>query len=272
MASIQDLTLGGGNRTMLIVAIVAGLVAAAVVFIAVSESDSGSSGGSSGSGAVSALVAAESIPIGTTITEDMVRLADVPEDVLVAGALDDSEPAVGEVARVAISSGEQITRSKLGVPVPDKGLAGVVPAGMRAVSIEVDEVTAVGGLLLPGDRVDILAVRKVSENTLRTEIVLQDVEVLSVAQEALEASGRAVVAEDGSTDTSLPSGQLPDDVEEQPNAGTLTLALNPSQLVSLISYHDNEDVENIWAVLRPYGDRSTIDVAPTEMTLIEDNN
>jgi pilus assembly protein CpaB len=256
---------------MLIVAIVAGLVAAAAVFIAVNESTGDSGGSGASGGAVPALLATENISVGTEITDDMVRVTDVPEDLRVIGALTEPDLAVGEVARVAISSGEQITEGKLGVPVPDKGLAGVVPQGMRAAGLEVDEVTAAGGLLLPGDRVDIFAAKKVADDVLRTELVLQDVEVLSVAQEALEASGRADSSTDGSSDAAASSGQLPEDVEEQPDAGTLTLALTPEQVQTLISYHDNEDVENIWAVLRPYGDRSHVDLAPTDVTQVGNN-
>lgn len=269
MASIQELALPGGNRVMLLVAIIAGLVAAAVVFVAVNQSDGDSGGSSVSSGTVPAVVAAQDIGVGDEITADMLRVADVPEDLLVSGALSETEPAVGEVARVAISSGEQITNGKLGVPVPDKGLAGVVPAGMRGIGLEVDQVTAAGGLLLPGDRVDIFAARKIDKSTLRSEIVLQNVEVLSVAEEALKAAGRSDAT--NGADAAASSGQLPDDVEEQPDAGTLTLALTPQQVQTLISYQDNEDVENIWAVLRPFGDSGTIELAPNDTPLVDDN-
>lgn len=272
MARVQELAFSAGNRVMLIVAVIAGLVAAAVVFVAVTQSDGDGGGSSSAGGSVPVVVAAQNISIGTEITEDMLRVITVPDDLFVSGALTETEPAVGEIARVAISSGEQLTNGKLGVPVPDKGLAGVVPNGMRAIALEVDEVTAVGGLLLPGDRVDIFAARLLDERTLRTEIVLQNVEVLSVAQEALQAAGRAAVSEEGSSsDASAISGQLPDNVEEQPDAGTLTVALTPEQVQTLISYHDNEDVQSIWAVLRPYGDQGTIELAPHDVPLIDDN-
>lgn len=270
MAGIQALTLRGNNRVLLLIALVAGLIAAAVVFIALSEGD-GDGGGSAISGATTpVVVAAADIPVGTAITEEMLRLSDMPEDLVISGVLTETTPAVGEVARVTIAAGEQITGGKLGVPVPDKGLAGVVPAGMRAVGLEVSEVTAVGGLLLPGDHVDILVAREVTSNTLRTEIILQNVEVLAVAQEAQDASARPQTT-DGS-DASYTSGQLPDDVEEQPDAGTLTLALTPEQAQTLISFHDNDDVRNIWAVLRSYGDQTIIEgLPPYEINLVDEN-
>lgn len=282
MAGIQELTLQRGNRTMLIVAIVAGLVAAAAVFIAVSQNDN-DSGSTAAGGAVPALVATQNIAIGTEITADMVELADVPENLLVAGALDKTDLAVGEVARVAIASGEQITDSKLGVPVPEKGLAGVVPVGMRGVALEVDEVTAVGGLLLPGDRVDILASYIIegapglaeNERILRTETVLQNVEVLSVAQEAQDASGRATDSTGAGTgDASAISGQLPEDVEEQPDAGTLTVALSPVDAAKLISIQGiTGDLSGkVWAVLRAYGDSAIVETQPNDVIIVDENN
>ncbi len=190
-------------------------------------------------------------------------MVDVPDSLLVSGVYDDAELVIGEVSTVSIGASEQITRSKIGLLVPDQGLSGVVALGMRAVSVEVDEVTAVGGNLLPGDHVDILVTTRIErapglaedEYILRTTTLLQDVEVLSVAQESQKPAAQAAATEDGEEGSaSYTSGRLPDDIEEQPRANTLTLSLTPEQAVILISEHDH--AERVWAILRAFGDDS----------------
>lgn len=275
MARIQGLTLARGNRALLLLALAAGLVAAAVVFVVLNQSnDDGTSSLSGGASAV--LVAAQNIPVGTQITSDMLKIEQVPENLVISGVFTDTQPVVGEASRVAIAKGEQITAAKIGVPVPDKGLSGVVPAGKRAVSLDVSEVTAVGGLLLPGDHVDIVAAYTIdnapnlasNESLLRTETVLQNVEVLSVAQEAQKASAQANPQQGQDSGSTYTSGQVPDNVQEQPHASTLTLALDPQQAQILISYQQR--AEKVWAVLRPYGDQ-TIQVVPVNEAIVTRN-
>jgi pilus assembly protein CpaB len=273
MARIQQLALSGGNRGLLLLALAAGLVAAVIVFIVLNQSSNDSSSKSSG-GLAPALVAARDISVGTAITSDMVKVENVPDNLVVRGVFTENQPVVGHVSRVAIAKGEQLTPAKIGVPVPDKGLSGVVPAGKRAVSLEVSQVTAVGGLLLPGDHVDVVVAYFVpnapnlvgDDSLLRTQTVLQNVEVLSVAQEAQQASARPS-QQDGQSgiDTAYTSGQLPENVKEQPNASTLTLALDPQQAQVLISYQQH--AEKVWAVLRPYGDQTIQDVPPNDVVV-----
>ena len=277
MARTRQLKLANTNGLLLLLALVAGLAAAVIVFIVVSESGSdGDSTPAVTDGTVPALVATQSISAGTQITEEMVKVVDVPESLLVSGAYDDAELVIGEVSTVSIGASEQITTSKIGLLVPDQGLSGVVALGMRAVSVEVDEVTAVGGNLLPGDHVDILVTTRIErapgltedEYILRTTTLLQDVEVLSVAQEAQKPAAQAAPTEDGEDGSaSYTSGQLPDDIEEQPRANTLTLSITPEQAVILISEH--EHAERVWAVLRAFGDDSIEEVEPYEVTIAE---
>lgn len=274
MAKLQEMATSSGSKGLLLLALLAGLVAAVIVFVIVNESDDG--GGAVSSSVTPAVVAAQEISAGTDITDEMVRVSDVPEDLLVSGAIEDTELVVGETARVTIAEGEQVTSSKLGVPVPDKGISGVIPAGLRGVAIEVDEVTAVGGLLLPGDRVDIVVTTRINqpdngagqtEYILRTTTILQNVEVLSVAQEAQEASAQA--GEGTETDPATTSGQLPDDVEEQPDAATLTVALDLAQTQILIGNQDSTAVTRVWAVQRAFGDTAISDTPAFEQRIIE---
>ena len=74
------------------------------------------------------------------------------------------------------------------------GLATVIPAGMRAVSVKVNEVVGVAGFVLPGMRVDVLVtVRPPGDAGARIATILQNVPVLSAGQQIqADASGKAV--------------------------------------------------------------------------------
>ena len=256
MARLQQLTMTRGNRMLLLLALASGLVAAVLVFVALSQDEDNTATVSEGDGAATVVVASQNIPAGTEISADMLKTIDVPEALLIVGAYTDASSLVGQKARVPILSGEQVPASKIGAPNDGAGLSSVVPAGKRAVSVSIDQTTAVGGLLLPGDRVDIFASYiqeggAGEEDRVIVYTILQDVEVLSVAQEAQEPLPAPVdQAQEGSQLST--SGQLPDDVEEQPNAGNVTVAVDPGQARLLICAQDGAD--QVWLGLRAFGE------------------
>jgi len=264
MAGLQELRLAGSNRTLLLLAIVAGLVAAVLVFVAVNNSDSDDSKIAVSSGDVTAVVVAnQDISAGTEITAEMVQVADVPANLLVKNAITDSTLAVGQTTRFPVSQGEQLVRASFGAQTEEDGLAYVVPKGKRAMALSVEEVTAVGGLLRPGDRVDVIAVFDSETGILEiltgpaesrpttSMTVLQDVEILAIAQQAQEP----IPALEGEADPSAQtrtSGQVPDDPDEDPRASTVTLALDPAQAVQLAAIQ--QEASRIFLALRAVGD------------------
>ncbi len=268
MARLQGMTMTRGSRMLLFLAIAAGLVAAVLVFVALSQDDDGTATVSSGEGSAKVVVAAQNIPAGTEITQEMVKTLEVPEALLVAGAYTESATLVGQTARIPILSGEQIPASKIGAADDGEGLSFVVPKGKRAMSISIDEVTAVGGLLRPGDKVDIFA-SYIEESEDRQSFdrvlvytILQDIEVLSVAQEAQEPLPAPATDQAPEGQQELPtSGQLPEDVKEQPNAGTVTVAVDPGQARLLVCTQDGAD--DVWLALRAFGE-----APPTEGSAI----
>jgi len=271
MARIEGMTLARGNRGLLIIALLAGLIAAVLVFAALAQSDEGGSATPSVAGpTVKTVVATQDIDAGTRISADMVKVADVPEEFLVTGAFSETNLVVGETTRVAIATGEAITPTKVGSLVEGEGLGSVLASGQRGIALRVEEGTAVGGNLLPGDRVDVIAIFEVEGTTPRKVIaktVLQNVEVLSVAQEGQTPlpAGQRDADGDGVADVAI-SGQVPEDVKEQPGAATLTLAIDPAQaqLLALVQ----ETAVKVYASLRPFGDKDPVDVAPVELESI----
>lgn len=279
MARLQEMTMNRGNRTLLFLAIAAGLVAAVLVFVALSDSgDDGTTTVTEGVTTANVVVASQNISPGTEITADMVKTIEVPEGLLIAGAYTQTEPLVGQKARVAILSGEQVPVSKIGSQGDEDGLSYVVPKGMRGIAIQVQDLTAVGGLLLPGNRVDVLASFRYEnapglaqdDDLLRVQTILQSVEVLAVAQEAQEPVPVPSTEEGGQTadDLTGTAGQLPDDVDEQPGAATVVVALDPNQVQQLVSAQ--ETAEKVWLSLRPFGENDHIDLTEYDVIVTDD--
>ena len=102
------------------------------------------------------LIANRDIPARAKITPDMLTTVSRPATQVEPGALDDPKATYGDIALITIPSGSTITETRVGRPA-EVGLTVRLKPGMRAVSIPVDRVKAVSGLLQPGDRVDVMA-------------------------------------------------------------------------------------------------------------------
>lgn len=265
MARVGEMVMAGGNRKLLLLALGTGLAAAIIVFIAV-QSSGGSSSSSSGP-VTSAVVTTKAITAGATIEDGDLKVTDVPNSLLLKGAYTESSSAVGQVARVAIAQGEQVTADKLGSPAKSaNGLNSVVPKGKRAMAVGVEQVTAVGGNLLPGDHVDLLAVFNSGSGGAAGNVstILQNVEVLAVAQEAQKPL--AAPASSGTDAQTSTSGQVPSDAKTNANATTVTLAVDPQQAELLAGVQQRAG--KIYLTLRSFGDTDTSTVPPVDVNSV----
>jgi pilus assembly protein CpaB len=115
------------------------------------------------------LVANVDIPTGTFMRDEMVRWQAWPTDAvdpsyLVEGKSDPKTvTGTGAVVRHPVAAGQPITEGILARPGDRGFLAAVLKPGMRAISIAVNEVSGLAGLIYPGDRVDVLLVHTVGE-------------------------------------------------------------------------------------------------------------
>ncbi|HEX5274511.1 MAG TPA: Flp pilus assembly protein CpaB [Candidatus Rubrimentiphilum sp.] len=103
------------------------------------------------------LVAAQEIPARVPITAAMLAKATRPAAAVEPDALTDPSKVIGALSLITIPAGSTITLSKVGHPA-DVGLPVRLTPGMRAISISIDKVKGVSGLIEPGDRVDVVAI------------------------------------------------------------------------------------------------------------------
>ncbi len=115
------------------------------------------------------------------LKESMLQLAEVPSNMLPAGALTEISGLAGRPTRVAILAGDIVTERKLFKDIKDSGFTGIIPADRRAMSIAVTDVTGVSGFMKPGDYVDIMLITEKMDNTkIAGEVILQNVLLLGV--------------------------------------------------------------------------------------------
>jgi pilus assembly protein CpaB len=135
---------------------------------------------------VDVVVAADDIQVGSKVQEHDVKVVRLPADNLPAGVFHGLRGEGGPVGRgviLPISKGEFILPNKLAAANAGAGLPALIPPGMRAVSVRVNEVVSVAGFVVPGTRVDVLLTGNPGGSSEpQTTTVLGNVEVLASGQ------------------------------------------------------------------------------------------
>jgi pilus assembly protein CpaB len=175
------------------------------------------------------VVAAQTITMGTRLHENHLRVVDWPSRNPVQGAFSDPKKLVDRGVIVPIAENEPITENKVASLEAGAGLSPVIPEGMRAISVRVNEVIGVAGFVVPGSLVDVLVtVRTVGSDEPMTRTVVSKVTVLT--------AGTRYDQEKSKDGEPIPTSVvtlavLPDDGERialAGNEGKITLALrNP---------------------------------------------
>jgi len=130
-------------------------------------------------------VASADIGMGDELTPENIKLEAWPKDRVPAGAMMKLEEIENRRTRTRLYAGEPVLEAKLfSAGASAQGGSVLIPKGMRVVSVKVDNVSSSSGMILPGDRVDVLVHmvanegRGIPETSTRT--FLQDVKVFAV--------------------------------------------------------------------------------------------
>ena len=161
------------------------------------------------------------------------------------------EALAGAIARTPFLKGEPIRESKL-IKADGSGfMAAMLPAGMRAISVEISPETGAAGFILPNDRVDVILTKKASgdKNESVAETVLTNVRVLAIDQTIEEKNGEKVVV--GKTATLELNARQTEILAQARQSGHLALALR-----SLADASDQEPVRTGVTIVR-FGAAST---------------
>jgi Flp pilus assembly protein CpaB len=226
------------------------------------------------------VVAKATLPAQTPLTADNVEVREVAPDAIQPNAAISLADVQGKALTLPVAAGQQILTPFLASPdSPDiKKFADLVPAGKRAMSVTFTELNTAGGLVAPGDFVDVVGV--FNRSTLGKDqamLILQDVLVLAVAQ---NTSADQLPRQPGSSSSSqvlppptragsntIPLPQpTPASVPFAPAlTRTVTLAVDPEAAERLALA---EDYGKLRYIVRPGAERTQSAVIPADLTTL----
>lgn len=131
---------------------------------------------------VQVVAASVDVDAGVVLTEDNVRLVDVPASLVPESAMRKLEDVYQRPMKSPISAGEWILATRVGER-GERGAVANIPEGWAAVTIPVDATTTHSGMLQPGNQIDLLLTyrdHEVNSDIQRTLVVLEFVEVFAV--------------------------------------------------------------------------------------------
>ena len=131
------------------------------------------------------VIALTEVPLGTTISDSQVKVVPYQRDLVPEGALTKKEEVVGRVTVTDLSPKSPVLSRQLAAAGSPAGLVGVLPVGMRAVSVRVDEASSVAGFVLAGSFVDVIVIIQPSYSDAKpvSKVILQNVRVLANGQQ-----------------------------------------------------------------------------------------
>ena len=207
----------------------------------------------------SIVVAAVDIPAFTPITGDMVTFRQVPMGYAHPLAARTIEEVVGLVTESEIIAGEEMLPSKLKqFGETDSGLSYVVPEGMRAVTVAVDEVSGVAGFLQRGDYVDVISYTSTSyEMPTADQAQTGTTETTDPAQNAVSQSTTVIAAQNilvAAIGRSLSSSTGSTEDQSAIGYNSVTLILSPEDAMRVIQ---GSRSGSLILILRASGDHDT---------------
>jgi pilus assembly protein CpaB len=218
------------------VAIVLGLAAAKLTINLIAKSRAATA---SGAPMVKVVVAKRDIPPGQTIGAEDLALGQIPAGVGTEETFGDLSALNGRVLTAQIVKGQAIVRPLLAPQDSGSGLQVLIPGGMRAITLEVNEFSGLAGLLFPGCHVDLIAtLQRDGQSEALAKTIVQNVKVSAVGQR-LGIGGSGAKQE-----------------ENAPPSRSVTLLVTPQEAEAIqLSCTSGRP----WLVLRSNGDDAAVE-------------
>jgi pilus assembly protein CpaB len=164
---------------------------------------------------VRVVVAADNIAVGAALKETDLSIGQLPDSSTPEATFNSVGDLVDRVPVVPLVKGQAILEPMLAPKGTPNGLTAVVPEGMRAITLEINEVSGVGGMLMPGCHVDLLMTLMADgEGPTEARTIVDNVKILAV--------GRRFGAQTNQPGTNGEAG-------DTSAARTVTLVVTPEQ-------------------------------------------
>ena len=144
---------------------------------------------------VPVVVTATDLTFGTKLDRAQLRVVRYPKESVPSGAYSSIDSVAGQTTKIFLAAREPITELKLSSR--GGGLSMLVRPGMRATSLEVNQVSGVSGFVLPGDKIDVLCTidgHGRDQETV-TKTILQNAEVLASGQKTAQQDNKPITVQ-----------------------------------------------------------------------------
>jgi pilus assembly protein CpaB len=130
------------------------------------------------------VVASRDLQMGRKLDPVDLKIGDWPAAIVPAGSYADAAELVGRVLKTESQAGEAVIEAKLAPKGSEGGFSSIIPPGMRALTVSVNNASGVGGFILPNTHVDVLVTvtSPAQKEESTTKIILEDIKVLAVDQ------------------------------------------------------------------------------------------
>ena len=183
------------------------------------------------------VVAAKKIPQWTKITKDMLKTKQVSPKSLPEKALTDPILAIGQYSTGEIIPEEAVTSNRVASDKTSSDLVYKVPSGYRAITIAIDAVKGVAGLVKPDNRVDVLMTYTITGNPIHTRTI-----TLTQNSLVLAVGGGGPATKEG---------------EAPPPLENITIAVTPQEAEYIMF---SESIGKMKLTLRPVTDKNKVDI------------
>lgn len=181
----------------------------------------------------SVVIASADIPEGLPLSAATLAVVELPIAAVPAGSYSTPDSIVGRVSRIPIFKGEAIVPGRLAPQGTAGGIEVKIPPGKRAMSLRIDDVAGLSGMVQPNSRVDVMLTTGDSRDGQQiSKLIMSNMRVLSVgAQVTRGADGSPI------------------------NAPTATLEVFPEEAERLALATREGSIQ---LVLRGYGDPDSV--------------
>src|SRR5881296_3545478 len=142
------------------------------------------------------IIAATNISLGAKIEDKDVKVVQLPAADLPPRHFRQKSQVLGRGVIVPIAQGEYVLPEKLAGENAGYGLPALIPTGMRAMSVKVNEVIGVAGFVVPGTRVDVMVIVSAQKDDSMARVVASNVQVLTAGtrydQENAKKDGKPI--------------------------------------------------------------------------------
>ncbi|MBI3873218.1 MAG: Flp pilus assembly protein CpaB [candidate division Zixibacteria bacterium] len=153
------------------------------------------------------VVSSADLSFGQTLDASKLKIAMFPRESVPKGAVSVIDSLIGQTTKVFLAQNEPVLVSKLSSI--GGGLSLMIAPTLRAVSIKVDKVSGVSGFVIPGDRVDVIAIvdQSTSSHEALAKMILQNIEVLAAGAQTEKKGNEPITVQSVTLLVDVPSAE-----------------------------------------------------------------